>query len=70
MLQLVPPVANLLAKHPLVDKYDLSSLELILCGAAPCGKDIEESIRSRIGVKLIKQGINNYYRLVINYIAA
>src|SRR6266540_3407791 len=32
---LVPPIILALAKHPLVDKYDLSSLETVLSGAAP-----------------------------------
>lgn len=38
------PVSPLLvvamAKSDLVDKYDLSSLELLGCGAAPLGKEI------------------------------
>src|SRR6266496_2694376 len=32
---LVPPIVLALAKHPLVDKYDLSSLNLVLSGADP-----------------------------------
>ena len=35
----VPPVALALAKHPLVDEYDLSSIEQIFSGAAPLGKN-------------------------------
>ncbi|KAJ8928179.1 hypothetical protein NQ314_019241 [Rhamnusium bicolor] len=34
-LVIVPPIAVFLAKSPLVDKYDITSLEDILCGAAP-----------------------------------
>ncbi|KAG5683586.1 hypothetical protein PVAND_012859 [Polypedilum vanderplanki] len=42
-----PPVVILLAKNPLVDKFDLSSLKLILSGAAPLGRDIEVQIKTR-----------------------
>ncbi|KAF7378232.1 4-coumarate--CoA ligase-like 7 [Mycena sanguinolenta] len=34
---IVPPVLVVLARHPDVDKYDLSSLQYMLCGAAPVG---------------------------------
>ncbi|KAI6196898.1 Fatty Acid CoA Synthetase family [Aphelenchoides besseyi] len=44
---LVPPIIVLLAKSPLVDKYDLSSLEILLSAAAPCGKDICEAAKKR-----------------------
>jgi acyl-CoA synthetase (AMP-forming)/AMP-acid ligase II len=33
---LVPPIILALAKHPLVDEFDLSSVEFIGSGAAPC----------------------------------
>lgn len=45
----------LLSKSPLVDRYDLSSLKVIWCGAAPLSKDTEDAVRARIGV-LIRQG--------------
>jgi len=45
----VPPIANFLVQHPLVDEYDLSSLDAIGCGAAPLGADTEAAIRARIG---------------------
>ncbi|KAI6172140.1 4-coumarate--CoA ligase 3 [Aphelenchoides besseyi] len=44
---LVPPIIVFLAKSPLVDKYDLSSLEVLLSAAAPCGKDICEAAKKR-----------------------
>lgn len=46
----------LLAKSPLVDKYDLSSLHSIICGAAPLGKKTEIEVKNRIGVKVVRQG--------------
>ncbi|KAF7351417.1 4-coumarate--CoA ligase-like 7 [Mycena sanguinolenta] len=37
---IVPPVLVVLARHPAVDSYDLSSLEYMLSGAAPLGADL------------------------------
>jgi acyl-CoA synthetase (AMP-forming)/AMP-acid ligase II len=45
----VPPLARALARHPLVDRYDLSSLRLVLIGAAPCPTDIERECGARLG---------------------
>lgn len=42
-----PPILVLLSKHPLVKKYNLSSLREIRCGAAPLGKDIEHEIENK-----------------------
>ncbi|MFM7224138.1 MAG: AMP-binding protein [Actinomycetota bacterium] len=47
----VPPVANFLVQHPLVDAFDLSSLDTIGCGAAPLGADTEAALRARIGCR-------------------
>ena len=44
-LYLVPPIILALAKHPLVDQFDLSSLEFILSGAAPLGAELEARLR-------------------------
>lgn len=46
----------LLAKSPLVDRYDLSSLKVIWCGAAPLSKTLEDAVQARIGVPVIRQG--------------
>ncbi|XP_071494141.1 uncharacterized protein [Diadema antillarum] len=53
---LVPPIMLFLAKHPLVEKYDLSSLRMVTSGAAPLGGDIAAALKSRTGVKCIRQG--------------
>ena len=37
-----------LAKHPVVDNYDMKSLKMIISAAAPLGKDTEESARKRL----------------------
>ncbi|XP_053698552.1 uncharacterized protein LOC128745503 [Sabethes cyaneus] len=48
MANLVPPLVIFLAKHPSVDRYDLRSLQAILCGAAPLSKDVEEQVLKRL----------------------
>lgn len=44
-LPTVPPILVFLAKSPLVDQYDLSSLVDIRCAAAPVGKSTLEEVR-------------------------
>ncbi|XP_016981451.1 4-coumarate--CoA ligase 1 [Drosophila rhopaloa] len=56
MAFMVPPLMVFLAKHPIVDKYDLSSLMVLLCGAAPLSRETEDQIKERIGVPFIRQG--------------
>ncbi|XP_017036259.1 luciferin 4-monooxygenase-like [Drosophila kikkawai] len=56
MAFMVPPLMVFLAKHPIVDKYDLSSLMVLLCGAAPLSRETEDQIKKRIGVPFIRQG--------------
>jgi len=55
MSYVVPPVVLGLTKHPIVDKYDLSSLRMLNSGAAPLTKDLVEAVYKRIKVP-IKQG--------------
>jgi acyl-CoA synthetase (AMP-forming)/AMP-acid ligase II len=45
---LVPPIVLALAKHPMVDKYDLSSLEFIMSGAAPLDAGLERAASGRL----------------------
>lgn len=45
----VPPVMQLLAFHPMVDDYDLSSVEWVGSGAAPLGEEIEKAVEARLG---------------------
>jgi acyl-CoA synthetase (AMP-forming)/AMP-acid ligase II len=47
-LAVVPPVLQFLASHPLVNSYDLSSLKVIGCGAAPLGSDLEQNAYERL----------------------
>ncbi len=46
---IAPPVALALAKHPLVDQYDVSCLETLFSAAAPLGRDVAEAVGGRIG---------------------
>ncbi|KAJ6467898.1 AMP binding protein [Mycena sanguinolenta] len=48
---IVPPVLVVLARHPDVDIYDLSSLQYMLCGAAPVGADLVQNVRKRLLAK-------------------
>uniref|UniRef100_A0A182VS70 Luciferin 4-monooxygenase n=1 Tax=Anopheles minimus TaxID=112268 RepID=A0A182VS70_9DIPT len=56
LMTLVPPLMVFLAKHPMVDNYDLSTLMTLFCGAAPLSKEIEDQVRERLGVAFIRQG--------------
>ena len=51
----VPPVLLLLAKHPVVSKYDLSSLRMVNCGAAPLTRELVEQMQKRFPLP-VKQG--------------
>jgi len=44
----VPPVALALAKHPLVDSFDLSSIEQVFSGAAPLGGEVSDAVARRL----------------------
>ncbi len=49
---LVPPIVLGLAKHPIVDKYDVSSLRFVMSGAAPLSEALAQEAGKRIGCKL------------------
>lgn len=48
-LWIVPPVALALAKHPIVDTFDLPFIKQINFAAAPLGADIAEAMGKRLG---------------------
>jgi len=53
----VPPIMVLLAKSPLVDNYDLSSLRIVSCGAAALSSETEDLVRKRLGENvMLRQG--------------
>lgn len=45
---LVPPIVLALAKEPVVEKFDLSSLDVILSAAAPLGADLQLALSERL----------------------
>jgi acyl-CoA synthetase (AMP-forming)/AMP-acid ligase II len=49
---LVPPIVLALAKHPLVNEFDLSSLELVNSGAAPLSAELEVACGKRLGCRM------------------
>ncbi|XP_075222442.1 luciferin 4-monooxygenase-like [Lycorma delicatula] len=55
VIPVVPPLMVFLAKHPLVNKYNLSSIKDMFCGAAPCGENTIKDVMKRLGVKFIRQ---------------
>ncbi len=48
----VPPIVLALVKHPLVDEFDLSSLEFINSGAAPLSAELEAACGRRLGCQM------------------
>src|SRR5213594_2427599 len=52
---IVPPIVLKLAKEPMIENYDLSSLKMIFSGAAPLGPDLSRECMKRIGCG-IRQG--------------
>ncbi|KAK5985530.1 AMP-binding enzyme [Trichostrongylus colubriformis] len=52
----VPAMALMMADSPLLDDYDLSSLRIIACGAAPLGTAIVNRILKRLPDVILRQG--------------
>lgn len=52
----VPPLVLALAKNPMVAEYDLSSIRMVLSGAAPLGKELEDALRNRVPQAILGQG--------------
>ena len=52
----VPPMVLALARHPVVDKYDMSTLRVCLCGAAPLGPELCDEVQRRLPNVSMAQG--------------
>ena len=50
----VPPIVLALAKHPMVDDYDLSALTFVLSGAAPLDGDLASACARRLGCPVVQ----------------
>jgi acyl-CoA synthetase (AMP-forming)/AMP-acid ligase II len=49
-----PPIVLALAKHPLVDHYDLSALKSVFSGAAPLGAELAQEAGARLGCEVVQ----------------
>ncbi|GGU67900.1 AMP-dependent synthetase [Streptomyces albospinus] len=50
-----PPIVLALAKHPMVDDYDLSSLRHLVCAAAPLDDGLAAACARRLGLPAVLQ---------------
>jgi 4-coumarate--CoA ligase len=53
-IQTAPPVLVMLAKRPETEKYDLSSLRNILCGAAPLSKELQNEVSAKCNLQVVQ----------------
>ena len=51
---LVPPIVLALAKNPIVEKYDLSHIRSVFCGAAPLREHVSLAASARLGCAVIQ----------------
>jgi acyl-CoA synthetase (AMP-forming)/AMP-acid ligase II len=51
---IAPPVAVALAKHPIVDNYDLSSLHTMLSGAASLDAELGNAVAKRLNLHMLQ----------------
>lgn len=54
-VQVAPPVLVMMAKRPETSQYDLRSIQELLCGGAPLGKDLQNEISRKFHCA-VKQG--------------
>nr|WAB23844.1 4-coumarate:CoA ligase 2 [Syntrichia caninervis] len=52
----VPPIVLAIAKNPIVERYDLSCMKVVMSGAAPLGKELEDAFRARLPNAILGQG--------------
>ncbi|KAJ8755490.1 hypothetical protein K2173_019288 [Erythroxylum novogranatense] len=53
---MVPPIVLAIAKSDETDKYDLSSVRILKSGAAPLGKELEDTVRTKFPNATLGQG--------------
>ncbi len=53
-LFIAPPIAVALAKHPIVDQFDISSVRTMFSGAAPLDGETGEAAASRIHARMLQ----------------
>lgn len=53
-LYIAPPIAVALAKHPMVDDFDISTVHTIFAGAAPLDGDTGEAVGRRLHARMMQ----------------
>ncbi|KAK3707633.1 hypothetical protein LTR37_011981 [Vermiconidia calcicola] len=53
-MQIAPPIIVMLAKRPETEKYDISSLVNLLCGAAPLSKELQNEVSEKRNLKVVQ----------------
>ena len=51
-LFIAPPIAVALAKHPVIDQYDLSKVRVVFSGAAPLDTTLAETVARRLNTRV------------------
>ena len=67
---LVPPIVAFLAKHPLVDKYDLAAVRTVFSGAAPLSPDLQLAVEQRLKGAVCRQGFGMTELSPVSHIAS
>ncbi|TMW57013.1 hypothetical protein Poli38472_002938 [Pythium oligandrum] len=47
---IAPPIAIFLARHALIERYDLSATKFLVSGGAPMGRDVEALVTKRLNI--------------------
>lgn len=55
-MSIAPPLMVFLAKSPLIDQYDISTMDTIFIGAAPLTKELSDAVFKRLNSPLIRNG--------------
>jgi 4-coumarate--CoA ligase len=53
-LFIAPPMAVALTKHPMVDQYDLSSIQVVVSGAAPLDQALGEALAAKLDCRVLQ----------------
>ncbi|TFK23931.1 AMP binding protein [Coprinopsis marcescibilis] len=48
---IIPPIMVVLSQHPAVDQFDMTSIDIVYCGAAPLGAPLQKQVQDRLQSK-------------------
>ncbi|KAK0472310.1 AMP binding protein [Armillaria luteobubalina] len=60
---IVPPIMVVFARHPAVEQYDLTSLKVLISGAAPLGAALTKQVNDRLRARKVNCAIVQGYGL-------